>query len=248
MRTWETQLRFFSRHYRCVAFNARGYEPSDVPADDAAYDYRHFADDIAAVIRSIGAERAHVVGLSTGAYAALMFGIRHADNASALVVAGCGSGAIRDQRASFAIHVEEMARCLEQGSERAAEEIGMSATRIQLLLKDPRGWSEFVRHLGEHSPDGSARTLRKYQGSRPSLFDFEAEFRGMTTPVLLAVGDEDEPCLEVNLFLNARFQSWVCGLLRRRVTPSTWRSPPHSTPLSVLLSCGTWDLETTRST
>ena len=151
------------QHYRCVAFNARGYEPSDVPADDAAYDYRHFADDIAAVIRSIGAERAHVVGLSMGAYAALMFGIRHADNASALVVAGCGSGAICDQRASFAIHVEEMARCfLEQGSERAAEEIGMSATLIQLLLKDSGA-------AGRNSSDTLASTLpmdpRAHSGS-----------------------------------------------------------------------------------
>jgi pimeloyl-ACP methyl ester carboxylesterase len=30
-REWETQLRFFSRSYRCVAYNARGYPPSEVP-------------------------------------------------------------------------------------------------------------------------------------------------------------------------------------------------------------------------
>ena len=32
-RSWEPQVRFFSRRYRCVTFNARGYPPSDVPDD-----------------------------------------------------------------------------------------------------------------------------------------------------------------------------------------------------------------------
>ena len=32
-RSWEPQLRHFSRRYRCVAYNARGYPPSDVPQD-----------------------------------------------------------------------------------------------------------------------------------------------------------------------------------------------------------------------
>ena len=33
MRQWETQVRFFSRAYRCITYNARGYPPSDVPKD-----------------------------------------------------------------------------------------------------------------------------------------------------------------------------------------------------------------------
>ena len=30
-RSWEGQLRHFGRRYRCIAYNARGYPPSDVP-------------------------------------------------------------------------------------------------------------------------------------------------------------------------------------------------------------------------
>ena len=30
-RSWEPQVRFFSRRYRCVSFNARGYPPSMYP-------------------------------------------------------------------------------------------------------------------------------------------------------------------------------------------------------------------------
>ena len=31
LREWEQQVRYFSREYRCITFNARGYPPSDVP-------------------------------------------------------------------------------------------------------------------------------------------------------------------------------------------------------------------------
>ena len=32
-RSWEPQVRHFSRRYRCITFNARGFPPSDVPDD-----------------------------------------------------------------------------------------------------------------------------------------------------------------------------------------------------------------------
>ena len=66
LRSWEPQLRFFSRRYRCIAFNARGYPPSDVPREADAYSQSHAVDDIAAVLRHLGVAQAHVCGLSMG--------------------------------------------------------------------------------------------------------------------------------------------------------------------------------------
>ena len=62
-RSWEPQLRHFGRRYQAVAFNARGYPPSDVPEDPACYSQSRAADDICAVLDHVGAERAHIVGL-----------------------------------------------------------------------------------------------------------------------------------------------------------------------------------------
>ncbi len=42
-REWETQVRYFSRGYRCIAYNARGYLPSDVPDDLNQYGCGIFA-------------------------------------------------------------------------------------------------------------------------------------------------------------------------------------------------------------
>ena len=201
-RAWESQLRRFSRDYRCIAFNAVGYPPSDVPEDEALYDYLHQVENIAAVMRHLGLAKAHIVGLSMGAYSALHFGLRHAAMASALVVAGCGSGAPREHRVRFRAESEAMAARLERdGMARVAPDLASSPTRIPFQNKDPRGWEEFRSHLAEHSATGSARTLRRFQAPRPSLWDFEAELAALDVPVLLLLGDEDEPCLETNVFL-----------------------------------------------
>ena len=37
LRSYETQMRYFGRRYRCIAYNARGYPPSDVLNDGESY-------------------------------------------------------------------------------------------------------------------------------------------------------------------------------------------------------------------
>jgi pimeloyl-ACP methyl ester carboxylesterase len=201
-REWETQVRYFSRTYRCITYAARGYTPSDVPEDETTYNYTYFADDIAAVMRHVGVPKAHVVGLSQGAYATLMFGLRHPQLASALVAAGVGSGSVREQREDFRKQCEVNAqRFVMEGAPAMAQETGVSASRVQLLNKDPRGWQEFVDHLSHHSAKGSSLTMKNYQGQRPSLYDFEKQFSELTIPTLIMVGDEDDACIEPSVFL-----------------------------------------------
>ncbi len=207
-REWETQVRCFSRNYRCITYNARGYPPSDVPEDDASYGQDHATDDVAAVLNHLNIAKAHVVGLSMGAFATLHFGLRYPHMATALVVAGCGSGAPKAEREIFRKQCEASAeRFLKDGSASMARALGIGPTRVQLQNKDPRGWEEFVQHLSEHSPKGSAMTLRNYQALRPSLYDLADKLSKLTVPLLLVCGDEDDPCLDANIFLKRTIPS-----------------------------------------
>ena len=52
-RSWEAQMRYFGRRYRCIAFNARGYPPSDVPDNVAQYSQDRARDDIKAVLDAL---------------------------------------------------------------------------------------------------------------------------------------------------------------------------------------------------
>jgi pimeloyl-ACP methyl ester carboxylesterase len=201
-REWEPQVRWFSRAYRCITYNARGYPPSDVPDDCDRYGWEFAVADLLAVLDGLGIDRAHVVGLSMGGYAVLQFGLRHPQRASAIVAAGAGSGSGPAERVEWPRVAGAIAeRFAIHGMEAMADEIGHGPTRTQLLRKSPRAWDEFMDHLREHSAVGMANTMARYQALRPSLYDFEDDFRALTVPVLLALGDEDGPCLETNLML-----------------------------------------------
>src|SRR5579864_7000830 len=65
-RSFEPQLRFFSRRYRVVAYNARGYPPSDVPATLERYSQDRARDDIKAMLDGLRIDKAHIVGISMG--------------------------------------------------------------------------------------------------------------------------------------------------------------------------------------
>jgi pimeloyl-ACP methyl ester carboxylesterase len=201
-REWESQVRHFSRAYRCIAYSARGYPPSDVPERDADYGYEQARDDIAAVLNHLGIRQAFVVGLSQGAYATLQFGLRYPEMARALVVAGVGSGSPPALRADFVKNTIAATEIwLKEGSAKAAENVAVSPTRIQLKAKNPRAYEEFLAHLRAHSNLGMALVGRNYQAKRPSLEDFGAALGQMTMPVLLVCGDEDEPCIDTNIWL-----------------------------------------------
>jgi pimeloyl-ACP methyl ester carboxylesterase len=201
-RSWEPQMRFFGRRHRCIAYAARGYPPSDVPADVGSYSQARAAADIVAVMDGAGVERAHVVGLSMGAFATLHFGLDHPERALSLVVAGIGYGAEKRHEAEFRANAEAAARGFEtQGSRRFAEIYGSSAARVQFEAKDPRGWREMVDGLGEHDPQGAANTMRGVQARRPSLYDLEERLKRLALPTLIVAGDEDDQTLQPGIFL-----------------------------------------------
>lgn len=200
-RTWDDQVRYFSRRYRCIVTAARGYPPSDVPDDEAAYGWETSLDDIVALLDHLEIPTAHVVGLSMGAYMGLMLALRHPDRVSALVAASGGAGGHLPTREAFVRDTLAAADRLLTLGEMPADEIGNSANRIQLRRKDPHVWQVFRDHLAEHPVTGSAYTFRHVQAARPSLHNFAEPLTACSVPTLLMVGDEDDSCLDINLWL-----------------------------------------------
>jgi 3-oxoadipate enol-lactonase len=205
-RGWEPQMRYFARSHRCIAYSARGYTPSEVPKDPAAYSYQHFMRDMIAMLDHLGLDKAHIVGLSMGGYTAVQVGINHPDRALSLTAAGAGSGSERWLTDEFRLGAQVTAEQFEtKGAAEVANTYGLGPGRVPFQIKDPRGYAEFSKHFSEHDAQGSANTMRKFQGERPSLYDFEAEIRRIVVPTLIVVGDEDDPCVEPSLLL----KQWI---------------------------------------
>ncbi len=215
--SWEPQVRYFAHRFRAITFNARGYPPSDVPEDPALYSQDRAIDDIAAVMRHLKIDKAHIVGFSMGSFAALYFGLRYPELARSLTVVCCGYGT---QEGWDDIHKNNffaLADALEkEGMDgEAARRYAMGSTRVQFALKDPRGWREFADRFITFNSIGAANTLRHVISARPSVFDLEAEFKKMTVPVLLITGDEDEQTLLPGVFMkNAIPTAGLCILPR----------------------------------
>jgi 3-oxoadipate enol-lactonase len=201
-RGWEPQLREFGKRYRCIAYSARGYKPSDVPADKNAYSYQHVMRDAVAVLDHLKIDRSHFIGLSMGGYTCLQVALNHPKRVRSLVLAGTGAGSERWYTEQFHQHSRALGDQFErEGSAAVAKGYGLGPSRVPFLLKDARGFAEFSRQLAEHDAQGSANTSRGFQGGRPSLYDFESEIRKLAVPALIVVGDEDERCIEPGLFL-----------------------------------------------
>ena len=201
-RSWEAQLRHFGRRYRCIAYNARGYPPSDVPEAADHYSQNRARDDIQAVLDGLNIETAHIVGLSMGGFATLHFGFTYPRRARSLTIGGCGYGAEPDQHKKFAAESEATAARIEEtGMAKVSETYALGPSRVQFQNNDPRGWQEFADQLAGHSDRGSANTLRGVQSRRPSLYDLIDAMKKITAPTLIITGDEDWACLAPGILM-----------------------------------------------
>jgi len=200
-RSWAPQVAHFSKTHRCVVMASRGYPPSDMPDDAAAYGHDIAAADAVAVLDGLRLARAHVVGLSMGAYTGLMLAIRCPERLTALVAAAGGSGSHPPGGTAYRAETENRAAAMLAAGKFPADEVGNGPTRVQFKRKNPGGWREFRDQVAEHPVTGSAHVLRRIVGGRPSLYTFEEALKRVTVPTLLMVGDEDDGIIEINVWL-----------------------------------------------
>jgi pimeloyl-ACP methyl ester carboxylesterase len=202
-RSWAGQVAALNGGYRCIAVCARGYPPSDFPNDPAAYSQALMNDDVLAVLDAVGVRKAHIVGLSMGAFTALQLAQFHPERVLSVTAAAGGSGSSQDiaAREGFVTEALGLAAMMEKQRTIPAEAMCKGPTRIQLRGKDEAAWQMSVDHLASHPWQAAAHMLRGVQVGRPSLRDQEQYLAAVKLPVLLLVGDEDTSCLHVNIWL-----------------------------------------------
>jgi pimeloyl-ACP methyl ester carboxylesterase len=86
-RTWEGQQRAFARHFRTIRYSRRYHWPNTQIAEGADYAMAEHVDDLEALIRSLEAAPAHLVGHSYGAILCLLLAMREPGLVRSLVLA-----------------------------------------------------------------------------------------------------------------------------------------------------------------
>ncbi|HET7763466.1 MAG TPA: alpha/beta hydrolase [Burkholderiales bacterium] len=199
-RSFDGQVAPFRARHRCVVFNARGYPPSEVPAEVDAYSQDHAVADVAAVMDGMNIERAHLVGVSMGAASSLQYALKEPARVLSATLVGIGSGS--DDPGTFRAAAQATANLLESGGMAAlAAQMNDSPTRRRLKDKNLPEFRRFNEQLLAMSPVGHANTQLGVQGRRPPLYVHEKRLAALGLPVLVVVGDEDEPCRKPSDFL-----------------------------------------------
>ncbi len=183
---WARQLEAFGQHYRTIALDHRDTGDSDPVGDP--YTIGDLADDAAAVLRALGVERAHVIGISLGGFVALQVALRHPELVDKLVLVATSAGG--------ETHVPPGPEMIEMLSRREPGlEIGEAARRNYTRIMAP-GYAE--RHPEEL--DRVAEVARYRPQSQEAYFrqlgaaqghDATAGLDRIAAPTLVIHGEVD---------------------------------------------------------
>ncbi len=248
-RSWEQQVRHFARRYRVITYNYRGYPPSSVPSDPAAYSQEILISDMHALMKQLSIRQAHVVGIATGGNLVLSFAIAHPELAKSAIVAGAGAGTVdRDKWVAAGRAVAESISKI--GVAAIVERTEGAPQRQALRMKDPRAWDEFIGVIRDLSPVGLANSMAHVLLTRKPITELAEGISCLKMPVLVMVGDQDTPAFEPSLFIHRHARH--AGLM---VFPFTGHTLPIEEPelfnrladqfLAAVDSgrCGSWTAE-----
>jgi pimeloyl-ACP methyl ester carboxylesterase len=173
---WKGQQEAVGAGHRLITWDMRGHGLTDSPADDSEYSEAKTVDDMAALLDTMGAEKAVIGGLSLGGYMSLAFYAKYPKRTRALMLFDTGPG-YRNPK----------------GREGWNETAFARAKRFEDLGLDALGGSAEVRISQHRSADGLARA------ARGMLAQFDSRvmdvLEHIAVPTLVLVGANDTPFL-----------------------------------------------------
>ena len=204
LRSWEPQVRYFSRRYRVVTYNHRGYPPSAVPKNARNYSQDLLVEDLYQLLTHLQLGPVHLGGCSMGANVARDFAIAHEDMTRSLTLVGAGAGSVN--REQFLAAQETIASNLERdGIDSFISSLETMPARTTFKIKDPRGFAEFLRYVREHDAAACAHLAREVLVKRKTVGELEAELKSLRVPTLIMVGDRDTHCIGPSMVM----RGWI---------------------------------------
>jgi len=148
-RMWDKQFRAFSKHHRVIRFDFRGYGRSSEQTE--TFQFTHM-EDLITVMDSLHIERAHIVGLSMGAFVASDLLALHPERIISCVLA---SGGLKTYKGpSQPMDDEEKAR-------RDKEIASLKASGVEKMKRD---WIEALISSGGSKRESMRKDLTTMVG------------------------------------------------------------------------------------
>jgi len=184
-RTWDDQFESYSRRYRVIRYDARGFGRSDVPRTGEAYSH---AGDLAALLDRLDTRTAHVVGTSMGGRFALDFAVTHPDRLRSMTLIDPVVGGWPWSR-EWLVSYAPILGAARRGDIPAAKEAWLAHALFAPLREKP-AVAERMRRMVE---DYSGWHLVNPDPARAPQPPTVSQLSKVRTPTLVLVGERDLP-------------------------------------------------------
>jgi pimeloyl-ACP methyl ester carboxylesterase len=218
-RMWDDVWPMLTAHHRCLRFDLRGYGDTPIPREPFAW-----TADTAALLRELGVQRAHVVGVSMGAGVAIDLALAHPDLVDRLVLVAPGLPGWEWSAAMDAFDAAET-EAVERGDLEEASWINV------------RHWVDGVGRPGGQADASLRQRVFEMQKRAFEIDEPEAEGRWLVpdrgdhlgeirSPTLLVVGELDQPDFAA---IGRRMAEEIPGA-RLEMMPGVAHLPPMEAP------------------
>jgi pimeloyl-ACP methyl ester carboxylesterase len=185
-RMWDDQFPVFAQHYRVVRYDLRGFGNSK--QTPGAFSHRA---DLYQLLRSLGIERAHLLGCSSGGAATIDFALEHPEMTASLILVSSALGGYHFQ-GDMPKPLQELIAALQaQDLTRAAD------LAVPIWIDGPRRTPDQVdARIRERGREMSRTALRNYFAAEEALEPPAFErLHELAAPTLVIVGELDDPSI-----------------------------------------------------
>ena len=185
---WDRHRERFSRHHRLVTFDQRGAGDSDHPlfveGPACAYTVESFGQDLRAVLDALDLKRAHILGYSMGAVAALRLATQSPERVERLVLVSAMASRLPEEIIRRARTVEER---LARDGLRSTYDYYFSGPLFE-GESSKAGFEESLRPVVAKATEHGFKGCFRVTIDRPSMVD---ELKRIQAPTLVVVGERD---------------------------------------------------------
>lgn len=186
-RMWDNQFELFSKHFRAVRYDVRGFGKSDVAK--SVFSHR---DDLCQLMRFLNIDKAYLIGLSMGGGMVIDFAIEHPEMVTALIPVASGLSG-HEPSSELKAKEEQVDAAFKAGDVARTVELDVR-TWVDGPNRDP---SQVDRTVREKVRQMDTDTTSRYVGQpapisgkplQPPAISRLAEIRA---PTMIIVGDQD---------------------------------------------------------
>ncbi len=179
MDLWSAQAMHLTQEFRVIRYDTRGHGGSAAPAGDYTLD--ELGEDALRVLDAVGAETAHICGISLGGLTAMWLGIYQPSRVRSLVLADTAARVGTAERWN-----DRIAKVRAEGMTAIADFNMPNWFTPAFREREPETVARFHRMVASCSPEG-------YAGCCAALRDADLRpiVKGVRAPTLVVAGEQD---------------------------------------------------------